>query len=88
VAQGRAARAVGDVAELKEDQVQARTRPTPAPKEKGKPNRMGLVLSDLTAEQRKEADVASGVLVEDCRVGRARQRPARRRDPRDRQQGR
>ena len=37
----------------------------PAPKEKAKPNRMGLVLSDLTDEQRKEADVKSGVLVED-----------------------
>ncbi|MFI4925642.1 MAG: PDZ domain-containing protein, partial [Vicinamibacteria bacterium] len=57
------------VAELKEDQVQARTRPTPAPKEKGKPNRMGLVLSDLTAEQKKEAEVASGVLVEDVAGG-------------------
>ena len=38
---------------------------TPAPKEKAKPNRMGLVLSDLTDEQRKEADVKAGVLVED-----------------------
>jgi len=57
------------VAELKEDQVQARTRPTPAPKEKGKPNRMGLVLSDLTAEQKKEVEVTSGVLVEDVASG-------------------
>jgi serine protease Do len=57
------------VAELKEDQVPARTRPTPAPKEKAKPNRMGLVLADLTAEQKKEADVAAGVLVEDVASG-------------------
>jgi serine protease Do len=57
------------VAELKEDQVQARTRPTPAPKEKAKPNRMGLVLADLTAEQKKEADVPAGVLVEDVASG-------------------
>ena len=41
----------------------------PAPKEKAKPNRMGLVLSDLTPEQRKEADVKSGVLVEDIPGG-------------------
>jgi serine protease Do len=54
------------VAELKEDQVAAPTRRGgPAPKEKAKPNRMGLVLSDLTDEQRKELDVKGGVLVED-----------------------
>ena len=41
-------------------------RAHPAPKEKAKPNRMGLVLSDLTDEQRKEVDLKSGgVLVED-----------------------
>ena len=57
------------VAELKEEAVQARTRPTPAPKEKAKPNRMGLVLADLTDEQKKEADVKSGVLVEDVASG-------------------
>ena len=54
------------VAELKEDQVAAPTRRGgPAPKEKAKPNRMGLVLSDLTDEQKKELDVKGGVLVED-----------------------
>ena len=38
----------------------------PAPKEKAKPNRLGLVLSDLTDEQRKSIDLASGgVLIED-----------------------
>ncbi|HVE50351.1 MAG TPA: DegQ family serine endoprotease [Casimicrobiaceae bacterium] len=42
---------------------------TPAPKEKAKPNRMGLVLSDLTAEQRKEADVKGGVLVDEIPGG-------------------
>ena len=57
------------VAELREEVVQARTRPTPAPKEKGKPNRMGLVLNDLTDEQKKEADVRAGALVEDVASG-------------------
>jgi serine protease Do len=47
----------------------ARRGATPAPKEKAKPNRMGLVLADMTPEQRKEADVKSGVLVEDIPGG-------------------
>jgi serine protease Do len=56
------------VAELKEDQaVQPAAKKGSAPKEKAKPNRMGLVLSDLTDEQRKELDVKSGVVVEDDR---------------------
>jgi serine protease Do len=54
------------VAELKEDQAAPAVRRSgPAPKEKAKPNRMGLVLSDLTDEQKKELDGKSGVLVED-----------------------
>jgi serine protease Do len=56
------------VAEIKEDQANnAQRRSGKAqPKEKAKPNRMGLVLSDLTDEQRKEIDQPSGgVLVED-----------------------
>ncbi len=55
------------VAEMKEDvAVPAKGRNAPAPKEKGKPNRMGLVLTDLTDDQRKELDLKSGgVLVED-----------------------
>jgi serine protease Do len=58
------------VAELKEDVAQAPQRrgqrATPEKgKEKAKPNRMNLVLSDLTDEQKKELDVKSGVLVED-----------------------
>jgi serine protease Do len=39
------------------------------PKEKAKPNRMGLVLSDLTDEQKKELDVKYGVLIEDIAGG-------------------
>jgi serine protease Do len=54
------------VAELKEDAAASpHRRGAPPPKEKAKPNRMGLVLSDLTDEQRKELDVKSGVIVED-----------------------
>jgi serine protease Do len=58
------------VAEMKEEAAtQQRRGAQPAPKEKGKPNRMGLVLSDLTDEQRKEAGVKGGVLVEDIPNG-------------------
>jgi serine protease Do len=56
------------VAELKEDTQAAqnpRRQGTPAPKEKAKPNRMGLVLSDLTDDQKKELEVKSGVVIED-----------------------
>ncbi len=54
------------VAEMKEEGATPTARGKgPAPKEKAKPNKMGFVLSDLTDEQKKEADVRSGVLVED-----------------------
>ena len=55
------------VAEMKEDTAtQPPRRSQQAPKEKAKPNRMGLVLSDLTDEQRKELDLKSGgVLIDD-----------------------
>jgi serine protease Do len=54
------------VTEMKEDAAGPQPRRGgPAPKEKAKPNRMGLVLADLTDEQKKELDVKAGVLVED-----------------------
>jgi serine protease Do len=55
------------VAEMKEDTANASPRrANPAPKEKPKPNKMGLVLSDLNDEQRKTLDLpAGGVLIED-----------------------
>jgi len=54
------------VAEMKEEgAVPTKGGRGPVPKEKGKPNKMGLVLSDLTEEQRKEAGVKAGVLVDD-----------------------
>jgi serine protease Do len=60
------------VEEMKEDAVQpSGRRSAPAPKEKAKPNRMGLVLSDLGDDQKKELDIKNGVLVEDV-VGTVR----------------
>jgi len=53
------------VSEMKEDAGTPTRRGTPVPKEKAKPNKMGLVLSDLTDEQKKEADVKVGVLIEE-----------------------
>jgi len=54
------------VAELKEDEVAKPTRRgAPPSKDKAKPNRMGLVLSDITDEQKKELDLKNGVVVED-----------------------
>ena len=54
------------VAELKEDEVQKASKRQPPPgKDKAKPNRMGLVLSDLNDEQKKELEIKSGVLIED-----------------------
>ena len=53
------------VAEIPQDAATPTRRATPSPKEKAKPNRMGLVLSDLTDEQRKELEIKNGVLVED-----------------------
>jgi serine protease Do len=61
------------VAELKEDEGARPTRRAPAgkDKEKAKPNRMGLVLSDLSEEQKKELEIKNGVGVEDI-TGAAR----------------
>jgi serine protease Do len=54
------------VAELKEDDgVKPTKRAAPPSKDKAKPNRMGLVLSDLSDDQKKELDLKSGVVVED-----------------------
>ena len=54
------------VAEMKEDQAATpKGKGGAQPKEKAKPNKMGLVLADLTDEQKKEADVKVGVMVDD-----------------------
>jgi len=53
------------VAELKEDEAPKIARKSAPSKDKAKPNRMGLALSDLTDDQKKELDIKSGVFVED-----------------------
>jgi serine protease Do len=55
------------VAEMKDDDQTTPPRKGggPTPKDKAKPNKLGLVLSDLTDDQKKEAEVKSGVLIED-----------------------
>jgi serine protease Do len=53
------------VAEMPEETASASTKRGAAPKEKGRPNKMGLTLTDLTDDQKKELDIKSGVLVED-----------------------
>ena len=53
------------VAELKDDEAPRTGRNEAPSKEKAKPNRMGLVLVDLTEEQKKELEIKNGVLIED-----------------------
>ena len=53
------------VAELKEDEAPKVARKGAPSKEKAKPNRMGLVLFDLTDDQKKELEIKNGVLIED-----------------------
>ncbi len=63
---GAARDIVVTVAELKEDEaVKPTRRAAPQNKEKVKPNRMGLILADITDEQKKELDLKNGVVVED-----------------------
>ena len=57
------------VAEMKEEAPGAQPRRGAVPKEKAKPNRMGLMLSDLSDEQKKELEIKSGVLVDDVTPG-------------------
>jgi len=57
------------VAEMPDDSAGAQRRGGPSPREKAKPNRMGLSLSDLTDEQKRELDVKNGVLIEDIAPG-------------------
>jgi serine protease Do len=57
------------VAELKDEETPRLARRSAPSKEKAKPNRMGLVLSDLTDEQKKELEIKNGVVVEDISGG-------------------
>lgn len=56
------------VAEMPDDGG-AQSKRGQAPKEKAKPNRMGLTLTDLTDEQKKELDLKGGVLIEEVAPG-------------------
>jgi serine protease Do len=57
------------VAELKEEETPKVARKNAPSKDKAKPNRMGLALSDLTDEQKKELEIKNGVLIEDVSSG-------------------
>jgi serine protease Do len=71
-----ATREVGvTVGELPEDRVATRERGKPKPTEQAA-NRLGLVVSDLNAEQKRELKLSGGVIVEDVRANsRADVRP-------------
>jgi serine protease Do len=63
------------VGELPEDRVATRERGKPKPTEQAA-NRLGLVVSDLNAEQKRELKLGGGVVVEDVRANsRADVRP-------------
>jgi serine protease Do len=57
------------VAEMHDDDAPAQKRGAPAPKDLAKPNKLGLVLSDLTDDQKKDLEVKSGVLVDSTSGG-------------------
>jgi serine protease Do len=57
------------VAELKDEEAPKPVRRGAPSKDKAKPNRMGLMLSDLTDEQKKELEIKNGVLIEDVSSG-------------------
>ena len=54
---------------MPEETASAQPRRGAVPKDKAKPNKMGLALADLTDEQKKELDLKAGVLVEDVAPG-------------------
>jgi serine protease Do len=55
------------VSELPEDRVAAADKPRPQKSAEVPANRLGIVVAELTAEQKKEKQVANGVLVTDVR---------------------
>ena len=57
------------VAEMPDDGGGAPGKRGQPPKEKAKPNRMGLTLSDLTEEQKRELEIKGGVLIEEVAPG-------------------
>jgi serine protease Do len=52
------------VAEFKDEEASAKASPTKGKPQAGKPNKLGLTVSDLNAEQKKALKVTGGVVVE------------------------
>jgi serine protease Do len=65
---GSARKLTVTVSELPEERVAALDKPRPQKSAEGQPNRLGIVVADLTAEQKKEKQVANGVLVTEVRA--------------------
>jgi len=55
------------VGELQEERVAAADKPRPQKQAEAQANRLGIVVADLTAEQKKDMRVASGVIVTEVR---------------------
>jgi serine protease Do len=60
------------VAEMPDEKADARPRKSGGSVDKGTPNKLGLLLSELSAEQRRQLGIDHGVVVEDLRNGGAR----------------
>lgn len=60
------------VGELKEETATVQPRPKTAPKAEREATRLGLAVSELTAEQRSKLGVTGGLLIEDIRSNAAR----------------
>jgi len=60
------------VAEMTDEKAPQRLTKRGGKAEPGTPNRLGLVLSELTAEQKKELKLSHGLVVEDVRNGASR----------------
>lgn len=60
------------VAEMPDEKADARPRKSGGSVDKGTPNKLGLLLSELSAEQRRQLGIDHGVIVEDLRNGGAR----------------
>src|SRR3954465_12568668 len=56
------------VGELQEDRVAAADRPKPQAKAEAQANRLGIVVADLTPEQKKDMKLSSGVLVTEVKA--------------------
>jgi serine protease Do len=65
---GSARKITVTVSELPEERVAALDKPRPQKSAEGQPNRLGIVVADLTAEQKKEKQVSNGVLVTEVRA--------------------